>query len=432
MSKIIVVLIILALLAYGLFTLKRYLSKQTDPPVEVETVRPKQGVVSVVIQAAGKVDTTEAAEVKSGVSGTILEVRVTEGMVIQKGEILGVLEVDKENLLTAQKNLDMAVIDFGIALEDITGTEKKYKREVDEAQTDLERAKQEYERIQRLYDGGAIPERQFIEARNSLQKAGSRHEVIKDQSTIRDSRIRLEKASVQLETAKRELLRLAGSSIDSLEPTRSKTDLQRLQKKLKWIYPRLGRIDLPAPIDGTIIEIKVERGMGVMGSFTLFKIANMKKAIARLEVDEFDIEKVCPGQPVAIMIRGISSVISGRLTKIGAQVKDWGNQRKIEVVSSIENPEAYHLRFGTSLEAKILAAQKKGVLVLPIEAVLEKEKQKVVYIVEGDAASLKLIDIGLIGEKMFEIKNGLNGTEEVITIGNLNIKEGQKIKRKEK
>ncbi len=89
---------VLVLLAAGLVWWQTQASAR--PEVLVETMAP--GPVTLVLAVSGKVAARDQVQVRSAVSGTLLEVRVTEGATVAAGEVLARLDPSQQEAMVRQ------------------------------------------------------------------------------------------------------------------------------------------------------------------------------------------------------------------------------------------------------------------------------------------------------------------------------------------
>jgi RND family efflux transporter MFP subunit len=103
--------------------------------------------------------------------------------------------------------------------------------------------------------------------------------------------------------------------------------------------------------------------------------------------------------------------------------------RKIEVEIEISNPD-YLIKPGMFPRIRLLV-QRDNTLLIPEEAVMEKEGQKEVFVVRDARAHLQKISTGLEKEGLVEVLSGLKEGEAVVVAGAANLKDGDKVRAQE-
>ncbi len=243
-------------------------------------------------------------------------------------------DIDRQWEVSAQ--VSIPIIDGGLNRE-----------EVKSANLSLKKAEYEYEEliknihddIHQLYE---VPKQQLIEAETSYRRVKLQYEATKEESSLNDSKVQFEKAKMQLQNARDEL---------------------------KSIINELNKENIPYQSIGTISLVVESR------------------------VDEFDIQKIKLKQLTRIRGRSIAVELSGYILKIGDKVIEDPKAPYIEVISSIKNTSNAQLKHGLQVDGEIVTNCKENILCIPLSAILEKDDKKVVYVVEGNQAIMKQIEL---------------------------------------
>ncbi|TET46370.1 efflux RND transporter periplasmic adaptor subunit, partial [Candidatus Aerophobetes bacterium] len=103
--------------------------------------------------------------------------------------------------------------------------------------------------------------------------------------------------------------------------------------------------------------------------------------------------------------------------------------RKIEVEIKISNPD--HLMKPGMFPRIRLLVQRDNTLLIPEEAVMEREGEKQVFVVRDARAHLQRISTGLENDNLVEVLSGLKEGEAVVISGQSNLKDGDKVVVKE-
>jgi HlyD family secretion protein len=130
-----------------------------------------------------------------------------------------------------------------------------------------------------------------------------------------------------------------------------------------------------APIAGTIIEKKVEKGQvissptqDVGGGTLLLKMADLARVQVRVSVDETDIGKIRPGQAAEVSVSAYpNQPFSGEVLKIEPQAVVEQNVTLFGVLVSIDNRLGL-LKPGMNAEVTISVARTEQVLTVPVAA----------------------------------------------------------------
>src|SRR6266403_1927413 len=170
--------------------------------------------------------------------------------------------------------------------------------------------------------------------------------------------------------------------------------LTQSQAMLNRLRDVLRKTTYTAPIEGVVTYIAVRVGENVVpgiqnatGSY-LMTISNMSVVTSEVMVDETDITNARVGEVADVTIDALpGKYIKGKITEVGTQAvlrssglastqSTTGNQeaKDFKVVVTLENPPD-GLRPGLSSTAKIMTAQKKNVITIPIQALAVRTKK---------------------------------------------------------
>lgn len=182
-----------------------------------------------------------------------------------------------------------------------------------------------------------------------------------------------------------------------LTATNAKADLLKAQTNLDLARQRLGDVKIRAPISGTIIERTVEQGQivtsasaNVSGGTTLVKMADLSTMQARALVDEVDIGRMLPGQPVEVTVEAYPGrTFRGTVEKIEPLAVVDQNITMFPVLVHLANPEGL-LKPGMNAEVSVAIAQRRGVVAVPNAAVVAiKDLVSVGTMLGLDAAAMR-------------------------------------------
>lgn len=208
---------------------------------------------------------TTTVTVSPKVSGQIDKVLIVDNQSVKKGDIVAVIDQEdyKVKVAQAQAAYDRALLNQNNAQANLNA-----------ANSEIELAKKDVERYENLYKAGAVSKQTLDKARTSLDS-------IKAKYTIAEQAI--------LSSDPAQNAKVADADLNVL-----KAQLDAAQLALKYT-------EIVAPIDGTVSNKKVERGMMVQPGTPLFVIVpNQVWIVANFK--ETQLEKMQKGQKVDIKI----------------------------------------------------------------------------------------------------------------------------------
>jgi HlyD family secretion protein len=381
------------------------------------------------VSGTGQIKPKVYANVGAETIGRITHLYVKEGDHVKQGQVLATME-------DVQPAADVATQKATIAssktdLNSYVAAEKTAEANLTSAKATLEQKELDWKRGQALYENQLIPKSDYDTRKAAYDVAVAA--VAQNQAALVQS---------QAQTAS------AKGRIDQATAT-----LRRFKNVLD-------RTVALAPFDGIVTNLPVREGETVVigiqnaeGS-TLMTIADMSVVTAEVKVDETDIVNVKNGQTADITVDALpGKIFKGHVTIVGDQaiLRSTGiatsqsttgteEAKDFKVVVTLVNP-TNELRPGLSCTAKILTAEKKDVIAIPIQALtmrrpsetvdsgkgktveaatLAKEPQvQGVFVLQHDGRKLKArfvpVNTGITGTTDIEVTNGLKPGDEIVT-----------------
>ena len=352
------------------------MQSQREKAINVNVEKVKKVNLTSTISASGEVKPKKNVNISAHIPGRIEKIGVVEGQRVSNKDFLLKLEATQHE---ANADRDRARIQALKA--DLIRTEAVLKRD-----------EKYHERQKKLYDNKLISSDQLESSQAQYAVSNAYHDAI----------------LFQIKQAEASLV----STLDNLQKT--------------VFY---------SPIDGIITSLRVEEGeialVGTMNNpgTVLLTIADLSVMEVEVEVDETDVVGVELNQEAEIRVDAFpDNIIKGRVTEIGSsalqKVSVSQESKDFKVVITLENPPA-NLKPGLSASADIITARKKGVLAIPISALVIKEmdvdadqqqesQQEGVYIVEKDRVKFQSVQKGIMGELKIEIVSGLEEDQEIV------------------
>ena len=232
------------------------------------------------------------------------------------------------------------------------------------------------------------------------------------------NRIAREPAS-ELRTMSEELLKSAAQRLRQMGL--SETQISELPKKKETDI----QTGILAPMSGTVVARNVYEGQYVKEGEKLFEIADFSTMWFLFDAYERDLNWLRTGQKVEISTPSVSGkTFQGTIAFIDPNIRDMTRTAKVRV--ELANPlvnsegttrrELYHKLYAQGT----VQIDTPDVTTLPRSAVLAPGAQPVVYVAkEGGAFERRAVKLGRSGDENWEILEGVNPGERVVTTGNM-------------
>ena len=225
--------------------------------------------------------------------------------------------------------------------------------------------------------------------------------------------------------ARRELSRVVELSARGAATTqayeRASADMRQVQALISVQMERLSDYTLTAPMDGVVLRRDGEIGEIAEVGQTLFRVGVPKPLQVVAEVNEEDIPRVQVGQQVLFRTDAFANRrLEGKVREITPMGDPVAKTYRIRIALPDDTP----LLIGMSVEANIVTREKPDALLIPADAVQGDS----VFVVDGDRARRRAVEIGIRGTRMVEVLSGLKQGERVIAPAVTNLTDGARIR----
>jgi HlyD family secretion protein len=338
------------------------------------------------VTANGKVQAEKKVDMSALVMGQIVNLAVKNGDPVRRGDFL--LQIDR-NQAAAGEAGSAAALQASVAARD-------------SAKATLEQARRDWERAQKNYAAGIIPEA-------DSQKA----------------KMALETAEADFEAAVRRI--------------------DQSQANLSASRDTLSKTTVRAPINGIVTDLPVKEGeVTVIGTMNnpgtqLLTISDMSSVEAVLMVDETDVPSVKVGQKALVAIEAypdrsfdgvVTQVENSPIPKNDPELQGLittSDAINFKVrVKVLQPPDA--IRPGFSVTADVITGSKPKVQAVPLASIIVRDSPNAektasgriktesgVYALEGGKANFVPVQLGLAGELNVEVASGLKSGQEILT-----------------
>ena len=353
------------------------LQSKREKAVKVSVEKVTADDLASVISASGEVKPKKSVNISAQIPGRVIKIAVEEGQIVEVGDFLLKLEATQYE---ANAERDQAFI-------------RSLNAELIRAEAYLKRDENNLGRQKNLWD------KQLI-SREELDAATAQYDISKATQEAITYQIRQAQASLK-------------STLDNIEKT---------------VYA--------SPIAGIIASLQVEEGetalVGTMNNpgTVLMTIADLSVMEVEVEVDETDVVALKLGHPAEVRVDAFPDrIIAGTVTEIGssalAKITVSEESRDFKVVITLEDPPG-NLKPGLSASADIITDEKKGVLAVPISALISREgpdsggrndgdRIEGLYLVDADnRVKFTPVQKGIMGELKIEIISGLKNGQTIV------------------
>jgi membrane fusion protein, copper/silver efflux system len=194
----------------------------------------------------------------------------------------------------------------------------------------------------------------------------------------------------------------------------AQAQLQRLQSLEKPV----DTLPLLSPVNGVVLEKPAVEGMRFMPGELLFRIADLSMVWLLADVFEQDIGGVHPGQAVQVHINAYPErLFSGKVGFIYPTLAT--ETRTVKVRVELPNGEGL-LKPGLYGSVTLATQEDKNTrLAVPDSAVIDSGTRQIVLLKRGDGQfEPRAVKLGLQANRYYEVLEGLEAGDEVVTRAN--------------
>ena len=321
---------VLAVAAASAFAAFRPKGQPAEDKDKIKTAKAEIADVQVRVTEVGSVEPQVKVDVKSALSGKVVELLVREGDAVKSGQVLARVEPD------VNQARDLAQV----------------KNSVHETEIALGEAKATYERNKGLLGQGLLSAQAGLESETRYRQAKAAYDAAQEKYRI------VEESGVPIAIAS------AGTA---------------------------QRLNVTSPMDGVVIRRPVELGDTVMSGVSSFNagtvlmtVADVDSMIIKAGINEVDIGKVRLDQPVKVGLDAYPKVkFAGTIKRIAPAARLEEKVKVFDVEIAIERQGA-ELRTGMTANVDIVGEKRSKVLTVPVEALFKKDETELVYVKKAD------------------------------------------------
>jgi len=204
-----------------------------------------------------------------------------------------------------------------------------------------------------------------------------------------------------------------------------KFEMQALEASFNLASLELDYTQIRAPIDGVISERYVKLGNTISVGESAFRVTGLDPLVAYLHVPEREYRHISAGQPVGIQIDALpGDPIAALVSRVSPIVDPQTGTFKITVEMFDEERRIKPGMFG---RISVVYDVHENALQIPRSAVVEETDLLSVFVVEDGLAVRKTVTTGYGNRGMIEVISGIEDGEQVVTVGQISLKQDSKV-----
>lgn len=397
--------------AAALFLLMAGCGKQNEyqepPPLAVPTCQPRQGYAVAYIEQTGTAQAFERVEVRSRVSGALVERRFHDGEQVRKGQVLFVIDEMPFKVALQQATARLSEAEASLRQSQLSKARESSRAKVKLSEADLALAETQLQRSRSLVDRSALPQQ-------DLDRSLAEH--AKAKATVDSNQAELQQAEADYDSLQ---LRAEAMRNVALAAVRN-AELE------------LGYCRILSPIDGRIDARAYDVGNYIRAesSNALATVVQLNPIYVNITPSATDLIRIRTANrrasgPIA-MYMGFDAMedfsFAGEVDYIAPTVDD--STGTVRVRGIFQNPEDTVIP-GLLLRVRIPAEASEDAILVPVRSIGFDQAGAFVYVVaEGNKIERRSVIPGTTMGNDRAVTGKLEVTDQVVLDGLLRVRPG--------
>ena len=350
----------------------------------------QSGEFNDYIRISGHVHPMTTVQLSPRESGIVEEIVIEEGSTVKEGDIIVRMSNDDLDLEILNSEANLAEKENALRNTMIQMEQEKMQLSLTalELQTEVKRKGRTLESQKRLFDDGLIGKEEYLRSEEEYALFSKKLEVTLARSA-QDSIYR----NVQIE--------------------QMKESLENMKANMRRIRGRKENLDVKAPIDGVLGLLDVALGQSIGNGSKIGQINATGSYKIEAQIDEHYIDRVTAG--LEAKFERQNEIFNAVIRKVYPEVRD--GKFKAEFRFSGDQPA--NIRTGQTYYLNLQLGQAQSAILVPRGTFYQKTGGKWIYVVDpdGNKAVKREIRIGRQNPQYYEVLEGLEPGEKVITSG---------------
>ena len=349
-----------------------------------------RGEFNDYIRISGRVQPMTTIQLSPQEGGIVEKILIEEGSPVKAGDAILVLTND---------NLDMQILNAEADLAEKENIQRNTQISMEQQKLDVrqnvleygiqvERLRRAYEQQKALYEDKLIAREEYLKAEEDYRLAKQKYDLVCERA-VQDSLYR-------------------GAQINRMQES-----LESMLLNMQMIRKRKSNLIIKAPIDGELGLLDVVLGQSIAAGTKIGQINSVGTYKVEAQIDEHYIDRVVAGLEATFERQG--ETFSTSIRKVYPEVRDG----KFKADFKFDGQQPDNIRSGQTYYLNLQLGQPEEAVIIPRGTFYQKTGGKWIYVVnkDGNKAVKREIRIGRQNPQYYEVLEGLESGEKVITSG---------------
>ena len=342
------------------------------------------------VRTNGQVLPIQVVQISPEEGGIVVEKVVEEGTHVRRGDVIVRLSNSNLDLQILNAEAELAEKQNLLRNTQVAMQQDRLNNQTEQAQLDMDtqRKQRAYEQNQRLYGQGLISREDYLQSQEDYQlSARKQHLVV--QRLKQDSIYR----SVQM---------------DQMED-----NLENMRRNVVLVRQRKDKLEVRSAIDGELGLLDVELGQSIAPGQKIGQLNDLSDYKVQAEIDEHYIDRVRQGL-MATFQRG-DKTFELQVRKVYPEVRQ--GKFRCDFIFRGQRPE--NIRTGQTYYIDLELGQPEQAVIIPRGTFFQTTGGQWIFVLsaDGSKAYRRTIRIGRQNPQHYEVLEGLEPGERVVTSG---------------
>ncbi len=361
---------------------------QSVNPDRLTIASVQQGVFDDFLPLRARVTPLVTVYIDAVEGGRVEKKLVEDGAQVVEGQPLAILSNAELQLSTLEKQAEVEQQLNNMRSQELalTQTRNNNLRDLNQAETELAKARRQYDLQKPLSEKGFVSMKAFNDTKDDLRYQQQRLAILRHSITQTES----------LQSSQLQQLRAAASSLNS---------------SMGIAQSSLGQLNIRAPVNGQLSGFDIQLGQSLQQGERIGQIDSAGADKLQADVDEFYLGRVQVGQVATADIDGKTYRL--KVAKVYPQVRN--GQFQIDLV--FDGTEPGSIQRGQTVQAKLTLGDSSRAVLIPNGAFFNDTGGNWVFVVDsgGKSATRRQVQLGRKNSDFIEVLGGLKPGDRVIT-----------------
>ena len=350
----------------------------------------KRGEFKEYVRTNGRVMPIEVVHVSPEEGGIVLEKVVEEGSMVKKGDVIVRLSNSALDLQILNAEAELAEKQNLLRNTQVAMQQDLLNNMTELAQLDMDvkRKQRTYEQNERLYGKNLISREVYLQSKEDYELAQKKRTLVGD---------RLQQDSIYR----------------SVQMEQMEDNLANMRKNVVLVHQRRDKLDVRSAIDGELGLLDVSLGQSIGAGFKIGQINDLSDFKIQAEIPEHYIDRVVVGQKATFV--NDEKKYSIVVRKVYPEVRDG----RFRTDFKFEGERPKQMRSGQTYYVNLELGEADESVYIPKGAFFQTTGGNWIFVLDksGKIAYRRNIKVGRQNPNFYEVEEGLEAGERVVTSG---------------